>query len=38
VPYNGSMPIDGGWGSATDQDAMMKFWCKVNKSKIEEVM
>jgi polyhydroxybutyrate depolymerase len=38
VPYNGSMSKAGGWGGAPDQDAMMEFWCKLNKTSTEEVI
>jgi polyhydroxybutyrate depolymerase len=38
VPYNGSMSKDGGWGGAPDQDAMMEFWRKLNKTSSEEVI
>jgi polyhydroxybutyrate depolymerase len=38
VPYNGSMSNDGGWGGAPDQDAMMEFWRKLNKTETEEII
>jgi polyhydroxybutyrate depolymerase len=38
VPFNGSMPKDGGWGGAPDQDTMMKFWCNVNETNTAEII
>jgi polyhydroxybutyrate depolymerase len=38
VPYNGSMSKNGGWGGAPDQDAIMEFWRKLNKTSTEDVI
>jgi polyhydroxybutyrate depolymerase len=38
VPYNGSMSEVGGWGGAPDQDVIMEFWRKLNKTSSEEVI
>ena len=38
IPYDGSMAKDGGWGGAPNQDLIMEFWRKLNKTKTEEVI
>ncbi len=38
IPYDGSMSKAGGWGGAPNQDVMMEFWRKLNKTKTEEVI
>ena len=38
VPYDGSMSPAGGWGGAPNQDAIIDFWTKLNKTKTEEVV
>ena len=38
IPYDGSMSKAGGWGGVPNQDVMMEFWRKLNKTKTEEVI
>ena len=38
VPYDGSMSKAGGWGGAPNQDVIMEFWRKLNKTSTEEVI
>ena len=38
IPYDGSMAPAGGWGGAPNQDLIIDFWTKLNKTKTEEVV
>ena len=38
IPYDGSMSKAGGWGGAPNQDVIMEFWRKLNKTKTEDVI
>lgn len=38
VPYGGSMSPTGGWGGAPNQDVIIDFWTKLNKTKTQEIV
>ena len=38
IPYDGSMAPAGGWGGAPNQDLIIDFWTKLNKTKPAEVV
>ncbi len=38
IPYDGSMSPAGGWGGAPNQDVIIEFWIKLNKTETEEVV
>ncbi len=38
IPYDGSMSKAGGWGGAPNQDVIIEFWRRLNKTKTEEVI
>jgi polyhydroxybutyrate depolymerase len=37
IPYDGSMSPAGGWGGAPNQDVIIDFWTKLNKTKTKEI-
>ena len=38
IPYDGSMSPAGGWGGAPNQDVIIDFWTKLNRTETEEVV
>lgn len=38
IPYDGRMSPAGGWGGAPNQDVIIDFWTKLNKTKTQEIV